>query len=176
MRKEHLMENDIISICPKCGDYNDSFIICVNCGTRKIKTEYTHQEEKEIRESCEYWFDYETRTYHPILEEFYNELREKYVFHSTQFDKNEYNKFTRIRDASHGYAPEEDKQLYIEYSNKQEQARLKFVHGYREAVQAVRCPECGSTQIQMVNRKWTPLMGVFTNKDDRVCMKCKNKF
>ena len=40
----------------------------------------------------------------------------------------------------------------------------------------VKCPKCGSTQIQMVQRKWTPIMGIFTNKVDRVCMNCKHKF
>ncbi|OQA71720.1 MAG: hypothetical protein BWY35_02007 [Firmicutes bacterium ADurb.Bin248] len=40
----------------------------------------------------------------------------------------------------------------------------------------IRCPYCGSTQIQMVARKWSPLTGFFTNKVDRVCVKCKKKF
>ena len=40
----------------------------------------------------------------------------------------------------------------------------------------VCCPKCGSTQIQMVNRKWSATTGLLTNKVDRVCMNCKNKF
>ena len=40
----------------------------------------------------------------------------------------------------------------------------------------VRCPRCGSTQIQMVPRKWSPLTGFLTNKVDRVCVNCKKKF
>lgn len=40
----------------------------------------------------------------------------------------------------------------------------------------VKCPCCGSKQIQLVNRKWTPFMGILTNKVDRVCMNCKHKF
>ena len=39
-----------------------------------------------------------------------------------------------------------------------------------------RCPKCGSTQIQMVPRKWSLMTGFFTNKVDRVCMNCKHKF
>lgn len=38
------------------------------------------------------------------------------------------------------------------------------------------CPKCGSTQIQMVPRKWTLTTGVLTNKVDRVCMNCKHRF
>ena len=40
----------------------------------------------------------------------------------------------------------------------------------------VRCPRCGSTQIQMVPRKWSLLTGFLTNKVDRVCVNCKRKF
>lgn len=40
----------------------------------------------------------------------------------------------------------------------------------------VHCPKCNSTQIQMVQRKWSPLTGFFTNKVDRVCVNCKYKF
>ena len=40
----------------------------------------------------------------------------------------------------------------------------------------VKCPYCGSLQIQMVPRKWSPVTGFFTNKADRVCMRCTRKF
>lgn len=38
------------------------------------------------------------------------------------------------------------------------------------------CPKCGSTNIQVVPRKWSILTGIFTNKIDRVCANCKCKF
>lgn len=40
----------------------------------------------------------------------------------------------------------------------------------------ISCPKCGSTHIQAVPRKWSIFSGVFTNKVDRVCLKCKYKF
>lgn len=40
----------------------------------------------------------------------------------------------------------------------------------------VKCPKCGSTQIQMVPRKWSLFTGFMTNKVDRVCVNCKCKF
>lgn len=40
----------------------------------------------------------------------------------------------------------------------------------------IYCPKCGSTQIQLVNRRWSLLTGFLTNKVDRVCMNCKIKF
>lgn len=40
----------------------------------------------------------------------------------------------------------------------------------------VKCPKCGSTQIQAVPRKWSLATGLLTNQVDRVCMNCKHKF
>lgn len=40
----------------------------------------------------------------------------------------------------------------------------------------VKCPKCGSTQIQAVPRKWSLMTGILTNKVDRVCLNCKHKF
>ena len=40
----------------------------------------------------------------------------------------------------------------------------------------VTCPKCGSTQIQLVNRKWGLFTGILTNAVDRVCINCKHKF
>lgn len=44
------------------------------------------------------------------------------------------------------------------------------------AKDTIKCPKCGSTNIQLVKRKWTPIMGFMTNKVDRVCVNCKHKF
>lgn len=40
----------------------------------------------------------------------------------------------------------------------------------------VTCPHCGSTQIQLVPRKSTFLMGIMTNKVDRTCLNCQRTF
>ncbi len=42
--------------------------------------------------------------------------------------------------------------------------------------ESIKCPKCRSTQIQLVNRRWSPITGLLTNKVDRVCLKCKNRF
>lgn len=47
---------------------------------------------------------------------------------------------------------------------------------YSNTTTEVSCPKCGSNQIQLVRRKWSPLTGLFTNKVDRVCVNCKYKF
>ena len=45
-----------------------------------------------------------------------------------------------------------------------------------KAENVVKCPKCKSTQIQVVPRKWSMMTGLLTNKVDRVCLNCKNKF
>ena len=64
----------------------------------------------------------------------------------------------------------------IAYVDKLEQGQGFLPITKPKTVNEVKCPKCGSTQIQMVQRKWTPIMGIFTNKVDRVCMNCKHKF
>lgn len=39
-----------------------------------------------------------------------------------------------------------------------------------------RCPHCGSTNIQLIPRKWSVWTGFRTNKVDRVCVNCKHRF
>ncbi|SHJ03454.1 zinc-ribbon domain-containing protein [Dethiosulfatibacter aminovorans DSM 17477] len=45
-----------------------------------------------------------------------------------------------------------------------------------KTIYETKCPRCGSTEFQMVPRKWSLATGIFTNKVDRVCVKCKKKF
>ena len=39
-----------------------------------------------------------------------------------------------------------------------------------------KCPKCGSIHIQVVPRKWSFWRGFATNKTDRVCVNCNNKW
>lgn len=43
-------------------------------------------------------------------------------------------------------------------------------------VSAVKCPKCGSSNIQVVRRKFSLLTGFATNKVDRVCANCLYKW
>lgn len=40
----------------------------------------------------------------------------------------------------------------------------------------IRCPHCGSTNIQLVPRKFSIWTGFRTNKVDRICVNCKHRF
>lgn len=67
----------------------------------------------------------------------------------------------------------------IEYNLKLSQFKAQTAQqnkGVQPVSNAVRCPKCGSTNIQIVPRKWSVLTGYMTNKTDRVCVNCKHKF
>lgn len=40
----------------------------------------------------------------------------------------------------------------------------------------VKCPRCGSSNIQLVAKRWSILTGFFTSKVNRFCVNCKTKF
>ncbi len=49
-------------------------------------------------------------------------------------------------------------------------------YGSGESTQ-VRCPKCGSTQIQAMKRGWKLTTGLIgSSKIERVCLNCKNRF
>lgn len=72
--------------------------------------------------------------------------------------------------------------LKCDFGTKENNAILQAREDYEKKVavqeykSTPRCPKCGCTNIQLVNRKWSPLMGFLTNKVDRVCVNCRHKF
>ena len=87
-------------------------------------------------------------------------IREKYVYHNPQFNP-------------------EKSQERIKYETQLKEASRRIIENNKKNggnKNEVKCPWCGSTQIQMVPRKWSLLTGFLTNKVDRVCVNCKKKF
>lgn len=68
----------------------------------------------------------------------------------------------------------------IEYESRMSQFRSQVAQQKAASETAnkntIKCPKCGSTNIQIVPRKWSLLTGFMTNKTDRVCVNCKHKF
>lgn len=64
----------------------------------------------------------------------------------------------------------------FECAMKAKEIVLKYHPTQKEDSNKVHCPKCGSTNIQLVKRKWSPLTGFMTNKVDRICVNCKCKF
>lgn len=68
----------------------------------------------------------------------------------------------------------------IEYELKmsqfRNQAEQKSIIENNKPDNTPKCPKCGSTNIQIVPRKWSLLGGFATKKTDRVCVNCKYKW
>lgn len=64
----------------------------------------------------------------------------------------------------------------VEYTAKLSQFKSQLGEQKNSSSNQIKCPKCGSTNIQMVQRKWSLLTGFMTNKVDRVCVNCKYKF
>jgi hypothetical protein len=61
---------------------------------------------------------------------------------------------------------------FCEVDNKKQAEQKKR----EEDNNRVRCPRCGSFQINLLRKKWSWLTGFFTSDVDRICMSCKHKF
>jgi DNA-directed RNA polymerase subunit RPC12/RpoP len=158
-------------ICPICGEYGSSetkFPVCDVCGcenviiiTDKIEKECDEEIKNFSKEKYQEYLDSnEGYEGYPENDEIgrgdtmryvYREcLRRKIVYNNPQFSKTAYNKMIKEQH--------------------------KFDEEYDKRMNVIHCPYCGSTQIQMVPRKWSPFAGILTNKVDRVCMNCKKTF
>lgn len=62
-----------------------------------------------------------------------------------------------------------DEKLYEQYKYEQRKKQ-------QEEANKPKCPRCGCTDIQVVNKKWSLFSGFMTNDVDRVCTKCKWKW
>lgn len=57
----------------------------------------------------------------------------------------------------------------------QKDAKLRALQ--QSAKDGVKCPKCGSTQIQVVKRGWNIATGFLENNQvDRVCLNCKHRW
>lgn len=158
------MEHNIF-ICPKCGKIKFLDVLCPECGTQTLEINATTEDygnwfglsqfkESQYAKPENYYTDYEQ----------YKEYQ-RWIFNTycVPFGLSDENMFNARIDKE----VKEFKTNYLIYIEKKK---------ISNASDKVKCPKCGSTQIQLVKRKWTPLMGVFTNKVDRVCVNCKHKF
>lgn len=66
--------------------------------------------------------------------------------------------------------PEFNQQMF----DKREEEDKEFWNNMEKGT-VEKCPYCGSTNLQLVRKKWSLLTGFFTNKVDRYCVNCKRK-
>lgn len=70
----------------------------------------------------------------------------------------------------------EDRRTPGAIPRSREVVRQEFLKKQQEEANKPKCPRCGCTDIQVVNKKWSLFGGFATNAVDRVCTKCKWKW
>lgn len=149
--------------CPECGkEISDKAKTCPDCG-------YPIAINKKYQLYIIGYHDMDISTYAGLTETFNLKL--------------EYNEVMNIFENCPYAIAEYDT---IEEANLQARKLLKWgididiinPEGNSEYINTdiISCPKCGSTHIQVVPRKWSIISGIYTNKVDRVCLKCKYKF
>ena len=147
--------------CPSCGKIESEKDVlyghpdhryCRRCGGMEVVST-----GKTFNELCDEIFGSHSKFDADQFDEY---IREKYVYHNPQFN------------------PEKNQER-IKFENEIKETSRRIIENNKKNSSnknEVKCPWCGSTQIQMVPRKWSPLTGFLTNKVDRVCVNCKKKF
>lgn len=102
------------------------------------------------------------------------------------YDKTYDEGFEIVKNLPYEIIIENDKEVIISHAIRLKKRffDLEIVDNYGKVIDfsnettlnKINCPKCGSTQIQAVPRKWSIMTGILTNKVDRVCLNCKNKF
>lgn len=135
--------------CPECGkEVSDKSEKCIHCGYPINKAKI----EKYVIDGKEYDLTFVLKNY------------------LTKIDK--IKKVQTISNCSLKNAMNIIHNIYDEYNIVDEVSKTDEKKNDNKP----RCPKCGSTNIQIVPRKWSLLTGFLTNKTDRVCVNCKNKF
>jgi len=104
-----------------------------------------------------------------ICDEYRDLIRNKSVEENRKFLRKLYNEYCYNSPA---FSETEFQRREAEYDDM----GYQFEEYQRKSDNTPKCPRCGSTNIQMVSRKWSLLTGFMTNKVDRVCVNCKHKF
>lgn len=159
-----------IMFCQKCYDEGKNSLACW-CGYEAVKDTTTcnykcKEPLKEIDNDfpCEDFIALRTITDDVKLLEAMIELRKNDIIeYETKMShfRNEAEQKKILRKQQY------DQQIQQQREAKAQQTQSKNV---------TKCPVCGSTNIQLVRRKYSLLTGFLTNKVDRICVNCKYKF
>jgi len=140
----------VVRYCPKCGFVGiiistSPKMTCHFCNTKLIETEYTGRYE----DGKKYGFD------HPAPVNADKIIQKKDILENI------------IKKS-----PDFIQELY----DLRIQKEKEFMDSIGTKPSTIeKCPHCGSTNFQLVGRKWSLLTGFFTNKVDKYCINCKRK-
>lgn len=160
--------------CPECGkEVSDKAKVCIHCG-------YPLEEMNSAKYKCsinENIYDLKESLY--LMER--GKYKEAFLGIKNSIGEISIKNCLNILEYM-DIAGEVPATYHIkEYTKEIEKEAAQKILIMKDAVKVSKdgdiiCPKCGSTQIQVVSRKWSLFTGVLTNKIDRVCLKCKNKF
>lgn len=162
-------------LCEKCGSVLNEDILkeknsmntCLVCGASLGGDDTQDEPEEEL--ITWYYYDLGGGTYY--LDDKYAEDDENshlaYTFQAPPRDKN-------------GSSEKAKEVLRREYDptafappNPNEDIKYKLP---QQLIAEGRCPRCGSSNIQVVQKKWSIWTGFRTNAMQRVCVNCMHKF
>ncbi|MEG1271457.1 MAG: hypothetical protein RSD54_09080, partial [Ruthenibacterium sp.] len=144
-----------------CGEFYNDTITCDSCGTTfQTKTLYEKNGCTKCL-VCDKEFDFGLK---PKVDG----LRTWYLYNDTVITTDLFDFDTPIAT--------------VEATNLKE-AEDKFSKTNPDKAQSpyqtpaqTKCPYCGSTNVQLVPKKWSLFAGIATNKIDRICANCMRKF
>lgn len=154
----------------------------MNCNICGNKLNYNNQDKRFFCEKCNNYYDINLNKIDDL--NLYRKIENK-------VDANNYKKININCNNCNGKLVynKDNKTFFCIECNKYYDIELKEINNIKlyvprskteketiNNIEEVKCPICGSTQIQVVNRKWSIWTGILTNKVNRVCINCKHKF
>lgn len=162
---EVILVNKIVYYCSHCGDFYRNIhektnFTCNFCKSPLLSTDMTNQEILEQ-------FGGTNISFENII--FENFIKPKNTLNEKAYNKRQ--KYISRMDMS--FIRPEDYPNQLNNTNAQSQ---NYNTPVTNPQGQIACAKCGSTQIQLVQRKWRLLTGFLTNKVDRICVNCKHRF
>lgn len=164
-----------VRFCQKCHDENRFNTLMCWCGYEAIKDEYNGQDMKCLMANCDcllidIGFPNEDFIALRTITDDVKLLEAMIELYKTDIIEYE-TKMSHFRNEA-----EQKKILRKQQYDQQIQQQREVKAQQTQSKNVTKCPVCGSTNIQLVRRKYSLLTGFLTNKVDRVCVNCKYKF
>lgn len=169
--------------CPECGkEISDKAEVCIHCGYplsgNKINSSYTctidgkEYDFSNVVDMINSGKPFQAMLRLPNKNSFVNKKCIPYLVIYYE----EHKSFPSELDSSN--LPMSDKEIdklstdiLVRYKREE-----RAIQKTKNANTIVTCPKCGSTNIQLIRKKFSLLTGFATNKVERVCANCLHKF
>lgn len=183
--------------CPECGkEISDKSKYCIHCGYPISKIELNKEEIQEYKSSNITSINTKTILngrevdFAYALDENINKgLRTAFIVNMAGcslcdggdilddiLKKGEIPPIINVPVSNKSFVPKTEAEVIAKLNANQSKTTTSKPQQKSSTPPQVHCPQCNSTQIQVVRRNWSFLRGFATNKTDRVCVNCGCKF